>query len=73
MVKQDLVKISIPKELIAKLEKRSSEMGFGSVSSYITYILKQVLNRLDKPKSEQGSNNKDEIVKKRLKDLGYLR
>ncbi len=48
--------ITIPKPLFEKIRKDIEGTGFGSVSDYVTFILRQ--------------DEKD--IKKRLKDLGYL-
>lgn len=60
--------ISIPSQLFQKVEKHISNTGFPSVSSYVAFILREVL-------SEKGNKKADyeaEIIKDRLKELGYL-
>jgi len=61
--------IKIPKELAERIGKHAEEAGFDSVSDYVTYILRQVVEKLDKG----GKSTKDEKeIEKELKTLGYL-
>lgn len=60
--------ISIPTQLFKKVEVHVEDTGFPSVSSYVAFVLRTIL-------SEKGNKKADyeaEIVKRRLKDLGYL-
>ena len=69
-----MVKIEINNELFEKIKKRMKKTQFNSVDSYITYILEQVLLNIKKEedKTEKVMSKEDEeIVKKRLKALGY--
>jgi len=66
--------VSIPKILAEKIKERMKGTGFSSVSSYVTYILKQVLSSIgEEEKSKQAFTKEEEDkVKKRLRDLGYI-
>ena len=60
--------ISIPTTLFKKVEKHIENTGFPSVSGYTAFILRTIL-------SEKGNEKADyetEMVKKRLKELGYM-
>ena len=48
--------------------------GFSSVSSYVTYILRQVLSSIEEEEhsKEAFTKEEEEKVKKRLRDLGYI-
>ena len=48
--------------------------GFASVSSYVTYILRQVLSSIEEEeRSKQAfTKEEEEKVKQRLRDLGYI-
>lgn len=67
----ETIKIELPKELVEKLEKRCEGSAFEDVSTYITYVLKKFLskveNQQDKPSKEQ-----EDQAKQQLKSLGYL-
>ena len=64
--------ISIPLPLNDKLKKLISNTGFNSVSSFVTYVLRQIVAEgIDK---NAGFTKADEEkVKDRLKSLGYLK
>jgi len=60
--------------LMEKIREHCNESGFDSASDYVTYVLKQVVSRLESEKA--GSSEKDEEydreIKKELKNLGYV-
>lgn len=67
--------INIPKELADKLSKRAKEKNFNSLSSYVTYVLRQVLSSIEadeKNQKEAFSKEGEKKVKQRLRELGYL-
>ncbi|MGI0100262.1 MAG: CopG family transcriptional regulator [Candidatus Micrarchaeaceae archaeon] len=64
----EFTSISIPRTLFSKVEKHIADTGFPSVSGYVAFILREVL-------SEKGNRKADyeaEVIRKRLKELGYL-
>ena len=65
--------ISIPKILYEKIQDHIKDTGFTSVSSYITFVLRQILSESDTKKSgEAFTKEQEEKIKQRLKTLGYL-
>ncbi len=63
--------ISIPVQLNGKLKRKIEGTGFHSVSSYVTYILRQLISSTDK--NDKGFTKNDEAkVRQRLKNLDYL-
>lgn len=66
--------IFIPKPLAEKLKKRMQGTEFTSVSSYVIYILEEVLVGVEtKMKKEEKDNWEDEEkAKDRLRAMGYL-
>lgn len=67
--------VIIPKELAEKLGKRAKDTGFSSLSSYVTYVLRQVVSNLEaeeKAKSKKNSEEDEKKVKEKLKKLGYI-
>ena len=65
--------VSIPVELAEKIEKRIEGTGFHSISSYVTYVLRQVISSIEEDeKKEVFSKEDEEKVKERLRGLGYL-
>ena len=72
MSKKEYVSVSIPVELYEKIEKRIEETEFTSVSDYITYVLREILESLDEENEEVFTKEEEEKVKERLRALGYL-
>ena len=72
--KVEYTTVSIPKLLADKVKKRMKGTGFSSVSSYVTYVLRQVLSSIEQDKRAKQAFTKEEEdrVKQRLRDLGYI-
>jgi Arc/MetJ-type ribon-helix-helix transcriptional regulator len=72
--KVEYTTVSIPKVLAEKIKERMKGTGFASVSSYVTYILRQVLSSVEEnEKARQAfTKEEEEKVKERLRDLGYI-
>lgn len=66
--------VSIPKPLAKKVKTRMEGTGFNSISSYVTYVLRQVISSIeeDEQQDESFSEEDEEKVKERLRALGYL-
>ena len=72
--KVEYTTVSIPKPLAEKIKERMKGTGFSSVSSYVTYVLRQVLSSIEQEEKEKQafSKEEEEKVKQRLRDLGYI-
>jgi len=71
----DEITISIPKDLAEKLKKRAENAEFDSLSTYVTYILRQVISHIeiDENEGDKTITRKDEEkIKEKLRSLGYL-
>ena len=64
--------ISIPTPLAEKIKNRIEGTGFNSLSSYVTYVLREVISVMDEEADEGFSKEDEERVKDRLRALGYL-
>jgi Arc/MetJ-type ribon-helix-helix transcriptional regulator len=65
--------VSIPIPLFKKIEDRIEGTGFTSVSSYVTYVLREIIANDDEDKTDEPFSKEDEKkVKDRLRALGYL-
>jgi Arc/MetJ-type ribon-helix-helix transcriptional regulator len=64
--------ISIPTPLAFKIKKRIKGTGFTSLSSYVTYVLREVLAGIEEESEDAFSKEDEERVKDRLRALGYL-
>lgn len=72
--KVEYTTVSIPKPLAKKIKERMKGTGFSSASSYVTYILRQVLSSIesDERSKQAFTREEEEKVKQRLRDLGYI-
>ena len=72
--KVEYTTVSIPKPLADKVKERMKGTGFSSVSSYVTYVLRQVLSSIEHERRAKQAFTKEEEdrVKQRLRDLGYI-
>jgi Arc/MetJ-type ribon-helix-helix transcriptional regulator len=72
--KVEYTTVSIPKPLAEKIKERMKGTGFASVSSYVTYVLRQVLSSIEEEERTKQAFTKEEEekVKQRLRDLGYI-
>jgi len=70
--------ISLPVQLNEKIKQKIAGTGFHSVSSYVTYVLRQLVSEtIEKPEEPKQNNSAfskedEEKVKDRLRGLGYL-
>lgn len=72
--KVEYTTVSIPKPLAKKIKERMKGTGFSSVSSYVTYVLRQVISSIEEEErtKQAFSKEEEEKVKQRLRDLGYI-
>ena len=72
----EITTISIPKTLAERIKKRMEGTGFRSVSSYVTYVLRQIISGIEMDsqgkEKEAFTKEDEEKVKARLRGLGYL-
>jgi metal-responsive CopG/Arc/MetJ family transcriptional regulator len=66
------VTIKIPKPLYDNLNEIIEGTGFNSVTEFIVYVLRDLLSSRTIQKEPTLSKDEIEMVKKRLKSLGYL-
>jgi len=66
------VTLKIPRPLYKRLSLLIEDSGFGSVTEFVVYVLRDLVSHAAR---ESGDNlNADEIeaIRKRLKSMGYL-
>jgi Arc/MetJ-type ribon-helix-helix transcriptional regulator len=72
----DVVKVSLKKPLAIRLHRRMKDTEFKKMSEYVNFILEEVLNSLEEQEADEDNveytEEEEEKVKQRLKDLGYL-
>ena len=69
---KDKVTIKIPRPLYENLGEIIKGSGFNSVTEFIVYVLRDLLSSRSIKKEPSLSKDEIEMVKKRLKTLGYL-
>jgi len=62
--------ITIPQPLADKVKEVIDGTGFSSVSSFVTYVLRQIMSEAKSP--EPFGKEDEDAVKNRLRALGYL-
>jgi Arc/MetJ-type ribon-helix-helix transcriptional regulator len=69
--KKKFTTVSIPTPLFKKVTERIKGTGFSSVSSYVAYVLREII--AEEEAEEQPFSEEDkERVKERLRALGYI-
>jgi metal-responsive CopG/Arc/MetJ family transcriptional regulator len=69
---RDKVTIKIPRPLYDNLNQIIEGSGFNSVTEFIVYVLRDLLSSRTIRKEPALSAKEIEMVKNRLKSLGYL-
>lgn len=72
---RNVTTVTIPKPLADRIKDRIKGTGFNGVSSYITYVMRQVLSKVETRGDKQRepfTKEDEEDVKTRLRSLGYL-
>lgn len=69
---KEYTNIQIPTTLANKIKKRIKGTEFPSISSYISYVLREVLSESEEKTEEAFTKDDEEKVKSRLRALGYL-
>jgi Arc/MetJ-type ribon-helix-helix transcriptional regulator len=71
--KRKFTTVSIPTPLFQKVKKHIEGTGFPSVSSYVTFILREIISSpKSRTKSRSAAHRDEEIVRRRLRSLGYI-
>jgi len=66
------VTIKIPRQLYENLGHIIEGGGFHSVTEFIVYVLRDIISSRSVKKEPSLTKEEIEVVKKRLKSLGYL-
>lgn len=69
-----MVSVELDEEKAKVLEARSSEKGYETLEEYVDYLMDQIVDKIRREKQdvEGYSNEEEEKVKNRLRDLGYM-
>jgi Arc/MetJ-type ribon-helix-helix transcriptional regulator len=69
--KKKFTTVSLPTPLFKKVEERIKGTGFTSVSSYVAYVLREIISEEEAEEAPFSEEDK-ERVKERLRALGYI-
>jgi hypothetical protein len=69
-----MVSIDIDNDKAEVLRARASEKGYETLEGYVDYLMGQIVDKIRREKQdvEGYSNEEEEKVKNRLRDLGYM-
>ena len=71
-MKNDKVTIKIPRPLYAKIRQLIDGSGFNSPTDFVVYVLRDVISETGKEESESFSPDELNVLKQKLRNLGYL-
>ena len=69
---QDKVTIKIPKELYENLQKMIEGTGFSSSTEFIVFVMRTLASTGRLKEEDNLTEQEVQIIKERLKRLGYL-
>ena len=69
---RDKVTIKIPRELYRRLQEMLKGTGFGSVTEFIVYVMRDLASGGRLERQEGLTSQEVDLIRKRLKALGYL-
>lgn len=64
--------ISIPSSVVDRVDRRLQRSEFDTVDEYVTYVLQEVLGRIEDATDESVDTVDESEIETRLKSLGYL-
>jgi Arc/MetJ-type ribon-helix-helix transcriptional regulator len=69
---KDKIAVNIPKELYELVKQRVKESNgeFKNVDDYVEFVLREIVK--DEDEEQKYSKEDEEVIKNRLKSLGYL-
>ena len=70
--RQDKVTIKIPRPLYDNIKRVIEGTGFDSATDFIVYVLRDVVSYQIAADSDELNKNEVQMIRQRLKSLGYL-
>lgn len=71
-MKSEKVTIKIPRPLYRKIQQVIAESGFNSPTDFIVFVLRDIISEKGKEEREEFSADELRLIKKKLRNLGYL-
>ena len=66
------VTLKIPRPLYDMIKEIIRPSGFSSVNEFVVYVLRDLVSRIDEPIAGELTSKEVDMIRKRLKNLGYL-
>jgi len=67
-----MTEITLPDELADRIESRVERTDFENTNDYATFVLSEVVTRVERDADSEGRESAREGVEARLESLGYL-
>jgi hypothetical protein len=70
-----MVSVEVDEEKHSVLEARAEEKGYETTDEYVDYLFQQIVEKIKREKQDQSdgyTDEEEEKVKNRLRDLGYM-
>ncbi|MBD3188721.1 CopG family transcriptional regulator [Candidatus Bathyarchaeota archaeon] len=66
--------VKLPDSLHKRIEKRLPNTEFKTVSEYVTFLVREVLNNIEKEEDDQKAftDEEEKEIEERLRNLGYI-
>lgn len=71
-MKNNKVTIKIPRPLYTKIQQLINDSGFNSPTDFVVYVLRDVISESGTEERESFSPEELSVLKKKLRNLGYL-
>lgn len=73
MQKESRVTVKIPRPLYRRIQQVIENSGFSSPTDFIVFVLRDLMGEVEtKPDANEFSPEELQLVKQKLKNLGYL-
>jgi len=71
-VPSDRVTLKIPRPIYNMIKEIIEPSGFSSVNEFVTYVLRDLVSRTDKTLDADLTVREVDMIRKRLRSLGYM-
>ena len=71
-MQEETTTVELPTRIVERVEKRLPRTEFESSAEYMTYVLEEVLYRVEESTDDEYEGVDEAQVKERLESLGYL-
>lgn len=68
----DKVTLKIPRPLYNRIKQVIEPSGFSSVNEFVVYVLRDLVSQMSSIEKDELTAGEVELIRKRLKNIGYL-